>query len=283
MKVWSANAKINLCLNVVKRYEDGYHELNMIMVPLQLHDTLLWEKAKEDVFQCDDSALPMDSANTLVRAAKLMRRTFGITDHFHVRLIKRIPMQAGLAGGSADAAALMRGLWEHYALPCTLAELTLLGKQIGADVPFCIRNTCALVSGIGEQIIPFENRCDFGVLLVKPHQGVSTKAAFQMLNLTDCLHPDAESCKAALNAGDFARFCMLAQNSLESSAFALVKEVAQVKNALLSYHFPLVLMSGSGSSVFALSRDRAQLRAAQREMASQYPFAEVTELLKSGS
>lgn len=279
MKEWSANAKINLCLNVAGRHENGYHELNMIMVPLKLHDTLLWEPAKEDLFQCDDNTLPMDSSNTLVKAALLMRQTFAIKDHFHVQLKKRIPMQAGLAGGSADAAALMRGLWEHYSLPCSIAQLACLGKQVGADVPFCIRNTCALVGGIGEQIVPFENRCDFGVLLVKPKQGVSTKEAFQTLDLNACPHPDAQHCQAALAAGDFDRFCTLAQNSLETSAFALVKEVAEVKKELLAYRFPLVLMSGSGSTVCALSPNRNLLQAVKQEMVQRYAFAEVTELL----
>ncbi len=280
MKEWYANAKINLCLDVAGRYENGYHELNMIMVPLQLHDTLLWEVADEDAFVCDDKSLPMDSSNTLVRAAALMRKTFAINDHFHIQCQKRIPMQAGLAGGSGDAAALMRGLWEHYSLPCTLAELADLGKQIGADVPFCIHNTCARVGGIGERIIPFENRCDFGVLLVKPQQGVSTKAAFQSLDIDQCPHPSAKACQAALMNGDFDRFCALAQNSLETSAFALVKEVAQVKQELMAFHFPLVLMSGSGSTVFALSNDRNKLHAVKKIMGQRYAFAEVSELLE---
>lgn len=280
MKTWEANAKINLCLNVVGRSADGYHELSMIVVPLALHDTLLWEPAAADCFSCDDPTLAMDASNTLVKAAQLMRKTFKLREHFHVQLIKRIPMQAGLAGGSADAAALMRGLWEHYSLPCSLAELALLGKQIGADVPFCIYNTCASVKGIGEEVAPFENHCDFGVLLVKPRQGVSTKAAFQTLNLDACPHPNADQCRSALMSGAFPRFCGLAQNSLETSAFALVPEVAQIKQELLTDHFPLVLMSGSGSTVFALSPDREQLAMAQREMAKRYPFAVVSELLE---
>lgn len=279
MKEWIANAKINLCLNVAGRYENGYHELDMIMVPLTLHDTLLWEPTKADHFVCDDEDLAMDESNTLIKAARLMRQTFAIPDHFHVQLKKRIPMQAGLAGGSADAAALMRGLWEHYSLPCTLSELADLGKQIGADVPFCIRNTCARVSGIGEQIIPFENHCDFGVLLVKPKQGVSTKEAFQTLNLNDCPHPNAKQCQDALMNGDFMRFCALAQNSLEASAFALAQEVSKIKQEL-AQEFPLALMSGSGSTVFALSSDRGKLQAVKAKMAARYAFAEVCELRK---
>lgn len=272
-----AHAKINLCLDVVKRREDGYHEMDMIMMPLCFHDTLWIEKAETMIYESNLPNLRFDASNTIVKAVALMKQTFHISDQFHIRLEKRIPMEAGLAGGSSNAAAVMRGLWEYYRLPCTLAQLAHLGKQIGADVPFCVMDTCALVQGIGEVITPFVNHCDFYVLLIKPQKGVSTKEAFQALDLTAAGHPDTAACMKALQEGDFDTFCAKSANTLEYSAFQLVEEIAAVKQTLLAYDLPFVLMSGSGSTVFALSQDKQQLIKIKERLAQRYPFVMLTE------
>ena len=177
MKV-KAHAKINICLNVVCRRDDGYHELEMIMVPLMLHDELTITLSSEDCYTCSDAQLRMDETNTIIQAVELMRRTFSLSECFHVHVEKHIPAQAGLAGGSADAAAVMRGIRDLLKLDISLEELAQLGKQVGADVPFCIMETCALVKGIGERITPFAMPCDFHILLVKPAMGVPTGKAF---------------------------------------------------------------------------------------------------------
>lgn len=274
-----ANAKINLCLDVVKKREDGYHEMDMIMVPLQLHDTLQVTIAKEDAYSCNNQALPLDEHNTIVKAVALMRATFQIEEHFSIVLDKKIPMEAGLAGGSADAAAVMKAIWKLCDLPCTLEELAFLGKQIGADVPFCVMNTCALVRGIGEQITPFTQTCNFSVLLVKPAKGVSTGKAFAMLDFTQCEHPDTLLCKEALMRGDVDRFYRHSGNTLEYSAFQMVPELAKLKQELYDLGLPFVLMSGSGSTMFALSTEKTQLELAAKRLQNRYPFILVTELL----
>ncbi len=274
-----ANAKINLCLDVVKKRQDGYHEMDMIMVPLTLHDTLEITIADHDHFVCDDDRCIMDEHNTIVKAVKLMRAQFGIRDHFHVRLTKRIPMEAGLAGGSSDAAAVMRALRKYYALPMDIVDLAKLGKQIGADVPFCVMNTSARVTGIGEIIEPFTNRCDFGILLVKPDQGVSTKEAFQRLDFQCCDHPQTALCKSALETNDFTAFCANSKNTLEYSAFQMVPQLAQIKQRLYTMGLPFVLMSGSGSTMFALSQDRNVLQACAAQLAQEFPFVSVCEML----
>jgi len=277
MKV-HANAKINLCLDVVRKREDGYHEMDMIMVPLALHDTIQVEFSNHDKYECKQGTIAMDENNTIVKAVNLMRKTFAIREHFHIVLDKQIPMEAGLAGGSADGAAVMKAIWQLKHLPCTRSQLSLLGKQIGADVPFCVMNTCALVRGIGEVITPFPNVCDFGVLLVKPARGVSTREAFQTLDFKVCEHPHTSLCKEALQRGDFAAFAHNSGNTLEYSAFRLVPELAEVKQRLERLRLPFVLMSGSGSTFFALSEDRRQLHEAALQMQKQYPFVTVCEL-----
>lgn len=273
-----ANAKINLCLDVVQKREDGYHEMDMIMVPLTLHDTLWIEEATHDHYECKNSDLIMDEHNTIVKAVKLMRETFSLTSCFHIILDKQIPMEAGLAGGSADAAAVMKALWKLYELPCTLEELAFLGKQIGADVPFCVMNTCSLVRGIGEQITPFECLSHFHVLLVKPEQGVSTGKAFGLLNFEECEHPDTLLCKEALAHGDTKRFYRHSGNTLEYSAFQMVPELKRLKEELYELGFPFVLMSGSGSTMFALSEDEDVLRQGVEVMKKRYPFVLASEL-----
>lgn len=274
-----ANAKINLCLDVVHRLENGYHEMDMIMVPIALHDTLYITKSEADVLVCENSSMPMDEHNTIIKARKLMQEVFQLQQCFRIEVVKRIPMEAGMAGGSADAAATMKGIWELMKLPCTLEELAMLGKQIGADVPFCIINACSLVRGIGEHITPFSTPCCFDVLLVKPMQGVSTKKAFQMLDFTSCVHPDTVACKKALEEGDRHSFYKYSGNTLEQSAVQLVPEIKEIKERLLALGFAFVLMSGSGSTVFAISEDKQTLQRGYETMKEYYPFVEITSTL----
>lgn len=261
-----AHAKINLCLNVVCKREDGYHELEMIMVPLSLHDTIYIEAAEEDLFTCSDESLAMDEHNTVVKAVYLMREHFHIQQAFHIHVDKKIPAQAGLAGGSADGAAVIRGIAQYMKLNVSIEELAQLGKQIGADVPFCVMQTCAIVKGIGEKITPFAMHCDFDILLVKPEEGVPTGKAFSMLNFEACPHPDCDKVKSYLEEDKFDNLSEVISNSLEYSAFQIVPVIEDIKNELKCLGFPAVLMSGSGSTVFALTRDKKQLEQAETYM-----------------
>lgn len=256
MKI-NAYAKINMCLNVVGKREDGYHELEMVMVPIDLHDILTVEFANEDIYTSNETSIPMDDSNTVVKAVHLMRSTFHLDQHFHIHVEKNIPAQAGLAGGSADGAAVLRAIKELCNINITLEELSLLGKQIGADVPFCVMQCCSIVKGIGEKIVPFNNRCDFEILLVKPQEGVPTGKAFSMLDFDVCDHPDCDVVKECMQEDDFECLCSSVSNSLEYSAFQIVPHIKEIKKELQELGFPLVLMSGSGSTVFACSKDHA--------------------------
>ena len=262
-----AHAKINLTLNVVGKREDGYHELEMIMLPLALHDTIEISIAKEDMFTTDDSQVAMDDTNTVVRAVQLMRNTFALKEHFHVHLHKRIPSQAGLAGGSADGAAVLRGIQSLCHLSITMEELAQLGKQLGADVPFCVLQESALVQGIGEKLTPFHFDWKPHVLLVKPSIGVSNKEAFATLDFAKCPHPNAHIIQKLLQNKEYEQLPQYIANSLEYSAFQLVPQIADIKQELIAMGFPCVLMSGSGSTVFALSEDKTRIEKALRHYA----------------
>lgn len=268
-----ANAKINLSLNVVLKMDNGYHELDMVMMPLALADELELNVHSSNELIIKGSNLVVDEHNTILKAIALMQETYGLREHYQVVLHKRIPMQAGLAGGSADAAAVLRGINELARLHRPLEELAALGKKIGADVPFCVHNTCARVKGIGEQIEPIANTLNMQVLLVKPEQGVSTPLAFQTLDHATLPHPDIDALIEALQNHDENALAKAMGNSLEQSALRLVPEIATIKAELTEMGFVHVLMSGSGSTVFALSHDTELLEKAHKHYKDQGLFS----------
>lgn len=276
-----ANAKINLCLNVIGRRANGYHDLDMIMIPLKLADQVEITLAQEDRLSSDDLNMPLDNTNTILKAIQKMRSVYGFTQRFHVHVQKRIPMEAGLAGGSSDAAAVIRGINKLLELNLPLQELLPIGKAVGADVPFCIMNCPARVQGIGERVEPILTNLDFSVLLVKPSVGISTKEAYQTLDFTRCAHPACDRTAAALKESNFSALCDSIGNTLESSAFTLAPKVCELKQRILQAGFEGVLMSGSGSTVFAITRNEKLLKEQAALLKQDYPFVEITEMKKT--
>lgn len=250
-----AHAKINLCLNVKGKLENGYHEMAMVMVPLTLHDMIEINFAHEMSFTSNVRFLTMDLRNTMIKAIELLKEEFGFTQNFEIILTKHIPTQAGLAGGSSDAAAVIRMINKMMHLKMDDAKMMEIASRIGADVPFFILNRPAVVEGIGEILTPFEVHTDFHIILVKPRAGVSTKACFARLDLNEAEHPDHLKMKDALESNDYQGVLDNLGNTLEKPAIEMVSEIADVKKILEGYGFDGVLMSGSGSTVFALSQD----------------------------
>lgn len=277
----AANAKINLCLDVIRRRTDGYHDLDMIMVPLDLADQLEITQAPEDRLSSDDPNMPLNRTNTILKAIQEMRRVYTFSECFHVHVRKQIPMEAGLAGGSSDAAAVIRGLNELLGLNRPLRELLPIGKAIGADVPFCLMNCPARVQGIGERVEPIAANLDFSILLVKPAVGVPTGKAYQTLDFTTCEHPECQRVEDALKEADFSELCHTIGNTLETSAFVIAPEVYQLKQRILQAGFEGVLMSGSGSTVFAITRNQDLLKEQAERLKQDYPFVAITEMKKS--
>lgn len=269
---YKAYAKINLTLDVVKKRDDGFHELDMMMVPITLHDTLKVSFSDHDEIICGTNQFPNDETNTIYKAIQLMRDSYAFTEHFKVEVTKCIPMQAGLAGGSADGAAMLRAINEMCHLDKDLQELIPIAKKIGADVPFCLLNTSARVKGIGEKIEPFSIESDFYIVLVKPEEGVSTKEAFAGIDFEHCLHPDVSLTQQALLDNNYELFCSSIGNTLEQSAMQITPEVQMIKEELYKENFDAVLMSGSGSSVFALTKDKEKAKEVVEELQMKYDF-----------
>ncbi len=251
-----AYAKINLGLDVVSRREDGYHELNMIMVPIDFYDLCEVNLSETMSFHSNVSYLPTDDKNTMLKAVNVMREHFGFSENFEITLMKHIPSQAGLAGGSSDAAAVMHMVKELLNLQTDDETMIQLAKKVGADVPFCYMEQPAQVSGIGEKMDFFEMNSDFYLFLAKPYRGVSTKKAFESLNFETLRHPDISAIRDALEKGNYYQMIGALGNSLEQTAFDLVPQIREIKHELEDFGFDGALMSGSGSTVFAITKDK---------------------------
>ena len=275
-----AYAKINLCLDVVKGRKDGYHDLRMIMVPIDFYDVLEMTRAEETSLRLNRSYLPVDEKNTVIKAISVLRDMYHFDSQYACVLEKHIPTQAGLAGGSADAAAAIRMLNRMEHLHMTRNDMVKAARSVGSDVPFCVLNQPALVEGTGEVIEPFVCHPDFHVLLVKPKRGVSTALAFQKFDeLETPVHPDVDGMRQALIEGDYAGVVRRLANSLEDVSMDLVPEIKKVKQELTDFGFDGVLMSGSGSTVFGITQSRRLLNDACDTMRQRGYFTRMTRIL----
>ncbi len=254
----NAYAKVNLGLDVLRRREDGYHELRMIMQTVDLYDTLTLEKTEEPgvSMTCNVEGLPCDERNLVYKSAKLMFDTFELPGGIRMHLEKRIPMAAGMAGGSTDAAAVFNGINELYELGASKERLCELGVKIGADVPYCIVGGTALSEGIGEVLTQLPNVPDCIVLIAKPDFDVSTKYVYENLHANSLTyHPDIDAQVAAIRAGDLAGVIKVMDNVLETVTEKKYTEITTIKNVMEEHGAMRAMMSGSGPTVFGLYED----------------------------
>lgn len=252
-----AYAKVNLSLDVIGKRDDGYHDLRMVMVPIDLYDVIEIEVTNKPVFRCTPPYRIRPEKNTLLKTIEVCRAEFGFKEHFHIHLHKHIPSQAGLGGGSSDAAAILNFLNDHFGWRLSDEKKIELGLRIGADVPFCLFNKPAIVTGIGEKLEFFTLRDSMKLVLVQPSRGVSTKLAFSDLDYPNLEHPDIPEVAHALEQGDYVRFLVTAGNSLEPKAISLVPEIEVLKRRLVKLGCDKALMTGSGSVVMGFSKDEA--------------------------
>jgi len=272
-----AYAKINLSLDILGTLPNGYHEVRMIMQSLQLHDTVTLKinDTPGITMTCSDTSLPVDERNLAYRAAALFCDTYKISEGISLHLEKKIPVAAGLAGGSSDAAAVLRGLNEMYGCPATAEELAALGVKLGADVPYCLMLGTALSEGIGERLTVLPAAPDCHCLLVKPAAGASTKQIYTdydaLVQTTEIQHPDTDVLLSALSAGDYKALVSGLCNVLEPVTMQLVPDIAVIKETLQALGADGVLMSGSGPTVFALFSDLEKAKRAEAHfLATEY-------------
>ena len=254
-----AMAKINLGLDVVRRRPDGYHEVRMIMQTVGLYDRLTFEKTEEDALRLESSMkrLPTDGNNLIIRAASLLKEEFGIREGLSIRLDKRIPVAAGMAGGSTDAAAALTAVNRMFDLGLTEEQLRERAVKIGADVPYCLQGGTALSEGIGEILTALPPAPACHVVVAKPPVHVSTKWVYQNLHLEQVTeHPDIDGMTESIRQGDYAGVVRRLSNVLESVTVPRYPVIAQIRDFLRENGADGALMSGSGPTVFALFDDR---------------------------
>lgn len=264
-----AYAKINLGLDVLERLENGYHKVRMIMQTISLHDTLLLERLKEPgiVLETDEETLADVQSNLACRAAKLLFEEFDLKGGLHIRLVKRIPVAAGLAGGSSDAAAVLRAVNRLWDLGLTSEQLMERGVKLGADVPYCIAGGTYLAEGIGEVLSRQPDVPECCVLIAKPAVSVSTKWVYEHLR-ADTLkeHPDIDGMLLALKEQDLDSLAAKMDNVLEPVTKAEHPVIGQIEDAMSNLGAVRAMMSGSGPTVFGLFRTKEQMRHAYEHL-----------------
>lgn len=250
-----APAKINLSLDILHKREDGYHEVEMIMTMVDLADRLEFTPLSRDtiIITSQVGFIPLDDKNLAVQAARLIKERYHITSGVHIHLDKHIPVAAGLAGGSTDAAATLRGLNKLWDLRLTDADMQKLGGEIGSDVPFCVAGGTALATGRGEKLQPIDSPPQCWVILAKPPIHVSTSDVYGKVRVENIKsHPNTTALLSAISDQDFHRVCGSMGNVLEEVTLDLYPEVKRIKECMEKLGADGVLMSGSGPTVFGL-------------------------------
>ncbi len=264
-----AYAKVNIGLDVLRRRTDGYHEVRMIMQTVDIFDELIIEKREQAgiELQTDNSKLPLDGNNLVCKAAELLFRERNITEGVKVTLTKRIPIAAGMAGGSSDAAAAMRGLNELFEMGYSISQLQQLGVTLGADIPYCIAGGTMLSEGIGEILTPLPAPPACHLVVAKPDIDVSTGFVYGNLH-ADSLdyHPDIDGMIEALKNGSMKGIADRLGNVLETVTVKEYPVIDRIKETLRAEGAENALMSGSGPTVFGIFGQKETAEAAAAEV-----------------
>lgn len=273
-----AHAKINLTLDIIGKRSDGYHELRTIYQSLALCDTLTFSASSNGQISlvCNLAGVPLDENNLAYAAAELLRTHYRVKEGVFIEIKKKIPMAAGLAGGSSNAAAALRGLVRFWKLPHEPVVLNQLAARLGSDVPFCLRGGTALGTGRGEKVTPLPACPGFSVVLANPGFAVSTADAYRAYRQEENrIYPDTEGLIDALAVSDKAAIMQRLANVLESATFVLHPAVRELKRRMASAG--TALMCGSGPTVFALFTDTQKAKSLYSSLCEEGIAAWLTE------
>lgn len=279
----NAPAKINLFLDIIGKLDNGYHSLFMVMQSIGLYDTVTVEKSNENgiFLTCSEEKLPCDEKNIAYKAAAAFCKKFGIEPNVKIHIEKRIPFAAGLAGGSADAAAVTVALDKLYETSLSEFELCKTGLLTGSDVPFCIKGGTCLSQNTGGILSPLEPLKDCFIVLAKPEAGVSTAEAYAAADSTYLYKPDSMRMLDACEKGDFEGICKYAGNVFEQ--VIEVAERVEFKKIMRKHGCSLCQMSGSGPTVFALFENKENAESCAEELKEICPNVFVTTPVKHGA
>lgn len=272
--VIKAFAKLNLAIDVGEKDETGYHKIDTINMPIDLHDILEIEpilSSQGTFITSDDPALICDDQNLVFKALKAMESKYHFNKSYRIKIYKRIPMSAGLGGGSADAAGLIKALCSVNKLNPSDPEIIALARSIGSDVPYCLVNKPARVTGTGEEIKLLDSNMSYYAIIIKPHKGLSTKEVYDKydsLPEEEREHPNIDSLINAIKDNDESRIMSEMKNGLYNPAKILCPVVEGILNDLKKFGFPIYAMTGSGNACFGLTKDPSQIDLAKRYFSS---------------
>ncbi len=276
-----AYAKINISLDVVGKREDGYHLLRMIMQNIDLYDLININKAQNGIkITSNKPYIPTDERNLCYKAAKLFMEKYDLQGGVDINIRKNIPVAAGLAGGSTDAAAVLKGMRSIYNMNINDEELMELGLKIGADVPYCILGGTALCEGIGEKINPLKSFKNHIMIVVKPPFGVSTKEVYQSLDISRIYkHPDTIGLIKAVEENDLKFVCSNMKNILENVTLRKHVILKDIKNEMLRMGALGAMMSGSGPTVFSFFDDMLKAQYCYEKFKTKYSEVFITRTI----
>lgn len=267
-----AYAKVNLGLDVVGTLPNGYHLLRTVMQQINLYDEITAEKIPEGiVLESNLSEIPLDETNLAYKGAKAVLDAYGIKGGIRLKIEKRIPAAAGMAGGSADCAAAMQLTSELYHCQASVEELCSLGVKLGADVPFCIAGGTRLCEGIGEKMTEVPLKAPIHYVIIKPPEGVSTKYVFEHLSLLDSDHPDTDGIVTDLQQGEIENMAKKLKNVLATVTEQEKPLLLELREKLKELGALGTLMSGSGPTVFGIFATKTIAKEAAEEMKRCYP------------
>ena len=275
-------AKINISLNITKKRDDGFHELDSVMLPISLHDSLVISKlnnANDNFVTVDDFSIGTFSYNLATFSIEKLQSIYHFNDKFRILIHKVIPIQAGLGGGSSNAAFTMRAVNSMLKLGATDEELINISKSLGCDIPFFIKCKPARVQGVGEVLTPINVKNNYYVLLVKPDAGCSTKEIYAISDTMDLKVCNIDNVIKALETGDDDLLAENISNALQEPAIKAVPSIQAIIDELHSYGLKMVQVTGSGSAVFALSTDKVILKNTLKKLENKYEV-ELAKVMK---
>lgn len=282
IKVYSYG-KINLFLDIEKKLSNNYHSIKTVMQSIELHDEVILEEIKNEIIvKCSNDKIPVDEKNTCYKAAAILKEKFHINSGVLISINKNIPSEAGLAGGSSNAAAVIKGLNKLWNLNLTDDEMLQIGLMIGADVPFCLTGGTFLAQGVGEKLTKLNDFVCESILIVKPSFSMST--AFVYNNLTPEYYNlyDQNKILSYIKSNDFLNTAFSTANTLEKVVEKFHPELNEIKRLILNNNAISSIMSGSGSAVFGLFKDKDSLELAHKKISKIYPESFKTKTINKG-
>ncbi|NLC34073.1 MAG: 4-(cytidine 5'-diphospho)-2-C-methyl-D-erythritol kinase [Erysipelothrix sp.] len=274
-----AFAKLNLSLNIVEQRPDGYHDQNMVMVPINLFDTVEIQVAESMSLETDKYYLPNDKRNSVMKAINILRTRYHFKENFRIRIVKNTPTRSGMGGGSSNAALTIRMLNELLKLDMSEDELLEVADLVETDAPFTMFGRPAQVKGTGNIIDPIDNKLKFWLFIVKPKRGISTRQLFKHINYDHMEHFDSDKVRRALETNDYQLLLDNIGNSLEHTAIKFVPEIKKIKKELVKFGFDKVVMTGSGSTVYAITQDEKLVDAAIPKYFLKYSFVKKAHVI----